>query len=63
MEKDKTLTFDGLDDYVKPFFIEKARDKYLKDFALDPEDIKGKNDEFFIETYAINVRVSRPLIQ
>ena len=25
MEKDKALTYDALDDYVKHFFLEKAR--------------------------------------
>ena len=63
MEKDKTLTYDALDDYVKPFFLEKAREKHKRDYAEDDEDIKKKSDEVILELYAQNLKVSRPLIQ
>ena len=63
MEKDKTLTYDALDEYVKPFFIEKAREKHKKDYGEDDEENKKKKDDYFIENYAFNLKVSRPLIQ
>lgn len=38
LEKDKKIIFDQLDDFLKPFFFQTAREQYKKDYLIiDPE--------------------------
>lgn len=63
MEKDKNLTYDALDDYVKPFFIERARETHRRNYAETEAEANSRTKEWLIEKYAVNIRTSRPIIQ
>ena len=44
MEKDKALNFDGLDEFIKPFFISRAKEMHKHNYAEDDDDIQGRSE-------------------
>lgn len=63
MEKEKNLTYESLNAISQRFFLEKARDRYKKDFAATDEDAKLADEMFLLENYAQNIKTSSPIIQ
>ena len=62
MQKDKTITYEDLNDRCKEFFIKASKEAHKKEFAEDDEEMKKHSDNFFIMQYAENLAKSRPLI-
>lgn len=48
MEKDKNLTFDALDEYVKPFFIARARETHRRKYGETEKEVNERTDEWLI---------------
>lgn len=63
LEKEKNLTYNALNPITQRFFIEKARERYKKDFMANDEEAKSVEEGVLLENYALNIKTSSPIIQ
>lgn len=62
MEKIKNLTFYDLDDFLKPFFFDEAREIYRKTKKVDEIELAKLTHDDLIREYADNLKLSKSII-
>lgn len=62
LEKDKTVTYEELDPFLKPFFLAAARDVRKREYAEDDRVNSEHTDEEILREYADNIRKSKPIL-